>query len=121
MSSGSTNTTGPGRPFIAVANARATYSGIRSGSSMRSTRLAMPLVLGPKKLVYSTSWKASRSRWSEATSPTKSTIGVESWKAVCTPMEALVAPGPRVTKQTPGRPVILPTASAMKARRLPVG
>ena len=30
------------------------------------------------------------------------TIGVESWNAVCTPMEALVAPGPRVTKQMPG-------------------
>jgi hypothetical protein len=31
------------------------------------------------------------------------------------PIEALVAPGPRVTKQTPGRLVILPAASAMKA------
>ncbi|EWS62422.1 hypothetical protein Y695_04348 [Hydrogenophaga sp. T4] len=50
MSSGSTSTTGPGRPFMAVAKARATYSGMRRGSSMRSTRLAMPLVLGPKKL-----------------------------------------------------------------------
>jgi hypothetical protein len=29
-------------------------------------------------------------------------------KAVCTPMLALVAPGPRVTKQIPGRPVSLP-------------
>ncbi|EWS62423.1 hypothetical protein Y695_04349 [Hydrogenophaga sp. T4] len=44
-----------------------------------------------------------------------STMGVESWKAVCRPMEALVAPGPRVTKQMPGRPVSLPWASAMKA------
>ena len=26
------------------------------------------------------------------------------------PMEALVAPGPRVTKHSPGRPVILPSA-----------
>jgi hypothetical protein len=50
MSSGSTSTTGPGRPFIAVAKARATYSGMRSASSMRSTRLANPFVLGPKKL-----------------------------------------------------------------------
>ena len=33
-----------------------------------------------------------------------STIGVESWNAVCTPIAALVAPGPRVTKQMPGRP-----------------
>jgi len=50
MSSGSTSTTGPGRPFMAVAKARATYSGMRATSSIRSTRLAMPLVLGPKKL-----------------------------------------------------------------------
>ena len=50
MSSGSTTTTGPGRPFIAVAKARAMYSGMRLASSMRSTRLAKPLVLGPKKL-----------------------------------------------------------------------
>jgi hypothetical protein len=50
MSSGSTSTTGPGRPFIAVEKARAMYSGMRSASSMRSTRLAKPLVLGPKKL-----------------------------------------------------------------------
>ena len=31
------------------------------------------------------------------------------------PGEALVAPGPRVTKQMPGRPVALPTASAIIA------
>ena len=29
-------------------------------------------------------------------------------------MLALVAPGPRVTRQTPGRPVSLPCASAMR-------
>jgi hypothetical protein len=29
------------------------------------------------------------------------------------PGEALVAPGPRVTKAMPGRPVTLPTASAI--------
>src|SRR5579862_9979009 len=39
------------------------------------------------------------------------TSGVESWRAMWMPGEALVAPGPRVTKQTPGRPVALPTAS----------
>jgi hypothetical protein len=31
------------------------------------------------------------------------------------PADALLAPGPRVTKQMPGRPVILPTASAIMA------
>jgi hypothetical protein len=43
------------------------------------------------------------------------TIGVESCCAVCTPMDALQAPGPRVTISTPGLPVALPHASAMNA------
>ena len=34
---------------------------------------------------------------------------------MCMPGDALVAPGPRVTKQMPGRPVALPTASAIMA------
>ena len=50
--------------------------------------------------------RARRSR--SPTWPMNRIIGVESWKAVCTPIEALVAPGPRVTKQMPGRPVSLP-------------
>src|SRR5262249_38610695 len=41
--------------------------------------------------------------------------GVESCRAICTPAAALVAPGPRVTTQMPGRPVALPQASAMMA------
>ncbi len=52
---------------------------------------------------------------SRATWPTNMTSGVESWRAMWMPGEALVAPGPRVTKQTPGRPVTLPTASAIMA------
>src|SRR5438128_11828098 len=39
--------------------------------------------------------------------------GVESCEAVWTPIEAFVAPGPRVTSAIPGRPVSLPYASAM--------
>ena len=39
--------------------------------------------------------------------------GVESWNAVWMPIAALLAPGPRVTKQMPGRPLSLPWASAM--------
>ena len=75
---------------------------------MRSTRLAMPRVPGPKNWPKSTSWKASRSRISLPTSPINTTMGVESWNAVWMPMEALVAPGPRVTISTPGLPVSLP-------------
>jgi hypothetical protein len=52
----------------------------------------------------------SRAIW-----PMNRIIGVESWKAMWTPAEALVAPGPRVTMQMPGRPVSLPAASAMMA------
>jgi len=48
-----------------------------------------------------------------ATCPTNRIIGVESCCAVWTPMAACIAPGPRVTKQMPGRPVSLPCASAM--------
>ncbi len=41
MSSGSAMTTGPGRPFMAVKNARDTNSGIRAGSSISVTHFAM--------------------------------------------------------------------------------
>ncbi len=40
---------------------------------------------------------------------------MNSWRAVCTPIAALAAPGPRVTKAMPGLPVSLPQAAAMKA------
>ena len=42
-------------------------------------------------------------------------IGALSCSAICTPWAALVAPGPRVTKQMPGRPVSRPSVSAMIA------
>ena len=52
---------------------------------------------------------------SRPTWPTSRISGVESWNAVCTPTEACVAPGPRVTIAIPGRPVSFPYASAMFA------
>src|ERR1700731_1380561 len=52
---------------------------------------------------------------SRAICPTNRIIGVKSWRATCSPAAALVAPGPRVTKQMPGAPVALPTASAIMA------
>src|SRR5260370_1305167 len=69
----------------------------------------------PNTARESSSWNASRPRMRRATCPTNIIIGVESWCAMWMPAEALVAPGPRVTKQTPGLPVALPTASAMMA------
>jgi hypothetical protein len=111
MSSGSASTTGPGRPEVATANARAMSSGIRSASSICAAHLAS----GAKNAVWSTSWKPSRPAASRATWPTSRSIGVESCRAVCTPLVACVAPGPRVTRHTPGRPVSFPYASAMFA------
>ncbi len=104
MSSGRAITTGPGRPPTARWKAWLTSSGMRAASSICATHLA----IGPNMRRKSTSWNASRSTWSRATWPMNRIMGEESWNAVWTPMEALVAPGPRVTKQMPGRPVSLP-------------
>ena len=109
MSSGSDTTTGPGRSDMATVNAVSTTLGRSSASSTSTTHLAR----SSKNDVYSISWNASRPRWDRPTWPTNRIMGVEHWSAVCTPMEALVAPGPRVTKQIPGRPVSRPHASAM--------
>lgn len=104
MSSGRPITTGPGRPDVAVWNARLSSSGIRRASSISNTCFAS----GPNIARRSTSWNASRSRCSRATCPISRIIGVESWNAVWTPTLACVAPGPRVTRQMPGRPVSFP-------------
>ena len=53
----------------------------------------------------SASWKASVPIWLYGTWPEITTIGVESMCAVAIPVMALVAPGPDVTRTTPGRPV----------------
>ena len=104
MSSGSASTTGPARPEVAVRKARLTYSGIRAGSSIWPVHLASSPIIRRKSI----SWKASRSAMPRATWPTNRITGEESWRAVWMPTLALVAPGPRVTKQIPGRPVSLP-------------
>ena len=62
--------------------------------------------------IMSVSWKASVPiRW-EATWPEITTIGIESIKAVAIPVIAFVAPGPDVTRTTPGLPVALAYPSA---------
>ena len=108
-SSGRATTTGPGRPLVAMVNAAVTTCGRSAASSTSTTHLAR----SSKNDVYSTSWKASNPRWGRPTWPTNRTMGVELWSAVCTPMDALVAPGPRVTKHTPTRPVKRAHASDM--------
>ena len=112
MSSGNPTTTGPGRPLVAVRNAACRSSGSRPVSSISTAHFAMGAWNMSRTSI---SWKASRPRVSRATCPTSRSIGVESWCAVWTPTLAWHAPGPRVTRQTPGRPVSLPAASAMLA------
>lgn len=109
MSSGRPSTTGPGRPAQARWNARLTSSGMRAASSISAAHFA----LWPNIARMSISCSASRSRVPRSICPTNRISGVESWNAVCTPTIACDAPGPRVTKHTPGRPVSLPCASAI--------
>jgi hypothetical protein len=103
-SSGRASTTGPGRPSSDTVTARASTSGIRAASSTSAVHLAMVA----NTRATSSSWKASRPRSERPTWPTSSSMGAESCAASWTPTLALVAPGPRVTRQTPGRPVSLP-------------
>ena len=111
MSSGMAITTGPGLPEVAIFIARVINSGKRSASSICTAHLARGLNIAG----ISISWKASR--WAEDTEtcPTNKIMGTESCFATCTPILALVAPGPRVTKQTPSLPVNLPNAAAINA------
>ena len=86
-----------------------TYSGMRSVWRITAAHFTNE----EKTCLISISWNASRSSWPLEGMPTKATIGVESCRATCSPLMALAAPGPRVTKQMPGSPVILPQASAI--------
>ena len=74
MSSGRAITTGPGRPLLAVWNARETISGTRAESSISLAHFAK----APNTARQSSSWNASRSLLSRATWPTNMIIGVES-------------------------------------------
>ena len=53
------------------------------------------------------SWKASEPSTGRATCPVMAIMGTESARAPISPVTRLVAPGPEVATQTPGRPVIL--------------
>ena len=109
MSSGKPSTTGPGRPEHATWNARLTYSGMRSVCRITAAHFTKE----ENRRLTSISWNASRSSCSRAGMPTNSTMGEESCWATCSPLMALAAPGPRVTKHTPGALVNLPQASAI--------
>ena len=111
MSRGSASTTGPGRPAIAVE---------RRGRHIRPCarhRRSRPSIWSCCRTRRDNPFPAHASRplKRRSTWPTNRIIGVESCWAIWTPAAALVAPGPRVTKQMPGRPVALPWASAIIA------
>jgi hypothetical protein len=72
-------------------------------SSARVTR-KLCLVMGRVMPVMSISWNASVPRTLEETWPVMATMGIESSMAVAMPVTRLVAPGPEVAMQTPGRP-----------------
>ena len=61
----------------------------------------------------SASWKASFPSISVGVCPVRTTIGTESMWAVSSPVMVLVAPGPEVTRTTPGLPVARAYPSAM--------
>ena len=105
MSSGSASTTGPGRPAVATRNARETSSGMRSALSICATHLAIG---AEHAAVVDLLEGLALDHLARRPGRSSRIIGVESWNAVCMPTAAFVAPGPRVTKQMPGRPVSLP-------------
>src|SRR5579884_4288706 len=72
-------------------------------SALRTRKLC--LVMGCVTPMTSVSWKASRPINGRATCPVMATTGVESMKAVASPVTRFVAPGPLVATQTPTLPV----------------
>ena len=68
--------------------------------------------IGLETPIMSVSWNESVPINSDLTCPEITMTGVESIKAVARPVIALVAPGPEVTRATPGFPVDLAYPSA---------
>ena len=100
MSSGSATTTGPGRPVSAIGEG----AGDDLGDAVGVVDLGRPLGQRPEDGAVVDLLERLAARASPvAIWPTKRIIGDESCRAVCTPIAALVAPGPRVTKAMPGR------------------
>ena len=93
--------TGPGRPCVATWNAWWMVSDSFAGSFTSQ----LCLVHGRVMPTVSASWKASLPIRKVATCPVRTTIGIESISASVRPVTAFVAPGPEVTRTTPGLPV----------------
>ena len=82
-------------------NASATISG--SSSALCTRKLCF--VTARQMPFMSASWKASVPIWLMGTWPVMHTIGTPSMLAVARPVMVFVAPGPDVTRHTPGLPV----------------
>jgi len=98
-SSGTSSRTGPGRPEVATAKARAKSSGTRAVCSTRINSLTA----GRRISTCRHSWVMFFQEWVRLVSPAKATTGVPAFNASIRPVTRLVAPGPRVPSHTPGR------------------
>ena len=97
---GRSTKTGPGRPLVAISKA----SLILRGSSATLFTITFHFVQALDIPTTSASWKASVPMALVGTCPQKTTMGVPSERASCMGVMTLVAPGPDVTRTTPGLP-----------------
>ena len=97
---GRSTRTGPGRPLWAISKA----SFIRFGSSATFLTITFHFVHALVMPTTSASWKASDPMALVTTWPEKTTRGVPSDRASCIAVTTFVAPGPEVTRTTPGFP-----------------
>ena len=103
ISFGTSTTTGPGLPEVAISKAALMVASSFSSSVTKKTCFATD----PMTLVIGASWKASVPIELLPTCPQMTIIGIESAMASLTGVTVLVAPGPEVTSTIPGLPVAL--------------
>lgn len=106
---GRSTSTGPGLPLMAISKA----SLILWGNSDVCLTMIFHLVQAREIPNMSASWNASLPMAQVATWPQKTTRGAPSQRAFCMGVMTFVAPGPDVTRTTPGLPEALAYPSAM--------
>ena len=84
-------------------------------SAEAGSRRSASLVTGANNRSWSTTWWVKNCSRELSIWPETASIGTRSRVAAATPFSTAVDPGPRVDRQTPGRPVTIAAASAMKA------
>ena len=108
---GSTTTEAPPAGPLALRKALVTTSGTLAVSLTSPANF----VIGVNRDTASIDWWVRLSRSARGTAPAIATMGSPSVVAVTRPVARFDAPGPDVTRHTPGVPVSRPTAAAMKA------